>query len=317
MSSLDAPRLQWIDSTVVAPDGVRLAVRDYPAADEEVTVVLLHGFCLNQDSWNGQVHRLRRRWGSRMRVITYDHRGHGQSSAAPSRTYRVPTLADDLNSVLAALHISTPLVLVGHSMGGMTALTFAGRPAADQAAPPNALVLVATAAGRLTERGIGRLLAIPAVRALPTLLGHVPDHLLRSLATPVCTGLARRRGCAPAARDTLAAAAASAMASTPLTTALGFLPGLRDYDAYPVLPAIIARTVIVSGGADALTPPAHAEDLAAGIAGAVHVHLPDAGHMLTHDAPLVITDAIVRATNLPAAPPDSVRPVPVLALAGA
>jgi pimeloyl-ACP methyl ester carboxylesterase len=301
-----------IERMAVAPDGVRLAVRDYPADDEEVTAVLLHGFCLNQNSWNGQVRRLRRRRGSRMRVITYDHRGHGQSSAASSHTYSVPTLANDLNSVLAALHVRTPLVVVGHSMGGMTALTFAGRPTSEQVVPPHGLVLVATAAGRLTERGLGRLLAIPAVGALPALLGHVPDRLPRALAARVCTEIARRRGCAPAARDTLVAAASSAMATTSLTTALGFLPALRDYDAYPVLSAVVARTIIVSGGADALTPPSHAEDLAAGIAGAVHMHVPDAGHMLTHDAPRAITDAIIRVSNVPAVLPLSIQPTTAL-----
>jgi pimeloyl-ACP methyl ester carboxylesterase len=127
MNALEVPHLRWIERTVVAPHGVRLAIRDYQAADEEVTVILLQGFCLNQNSWNGQVHRLRRRWGSRMRVLTYDHRGHGHSGAAASHTYRVHTQADDLVSVLAALHVRTPLVVVGHSMGGMTALTFAGQ----------------------------------------------------------------------------------------------------------------------------------------------------------------------------------------------
>jgi len=312
---MNAPPQRPIDRTVLARDGVRLAVRDYPAAAEDVTVFLLHGFCLNQDSWGGQVHRLRRHWGARARIITYDHRGHGRSGGAPSRTYRIPTLADDLDAVLAALHVRTPLVLVGHSMGGMTALTYAARDAAEQSATPHGLVLVATAAGRLTERGLGRLLALPAVRALPALLGHVPDHLLRSLAGPVCTGLARSRGCEASARHTLAAAAASAMTTTPLSTALGFLAGLRDYNAEPVLSSVTAHTVIVSGGADVLTPPAHAEDMAARIAGATRVHLPAAGHMLTHDAPCTITNAILRVATAPVAQRHS--PLPALALAGA
>jgi len=89
MNALDGSGLRCIDRTVVATDGVRLAVRDYPAAPREVTAVLLARLCLNQKSWNGQVHRLRRRWGSRMRVITYDHRGHGHP-APPQHTYRVP-----------------------------------------------------------------------------------------------------------------------------------------------------------------------------------------------------------------------------------
>lgn len=312
---MNVPPLRLIARTVLARDGVRLAVRDYPAAAEDVTVVLLHGFCLNQDAWGGQVHRLRRHWGARVRIITYDHRGHGRSGGAPSRTYRIPTLADDLDAVLAALHVRTPLVLVGHSMGGMTALTYAARDAAEQSTTPHGLVLVATAAGRLTERGLGRLLALPAVRALPVLLGHVPDHLLRSLAGPVCTGLARSRGCEASARHTLAAAAASAVTTTPLSTALGFLAGLRDYNAEPVLSAVTAHTVIVSGGADVLTPPAHAEDMAARIAGATRVHLPAAGHMLTHDAPRTITNAILRVATAPVAQRHS--PLPALALAGA
>lgn len=153
---MNTPELRRIDRTVLTRDGVRLAVRDCPAPTEQITIVLLHGFCLNQDSWNRQVHRLRRHWGDRARIISYDHRGHGQSTGAASRTYRVPTLADDLDTVLDALHVRTPLVLVGHSMGGMTALTYAGRNAAEQSVAPHGLVLVATAAGRLTERGIGR-----------------------------------------------------------------------------------------------------------------------------------------------------------------
>ena len=299
------------------PGRVHVAVRDYPADAEEATAVLLHGFCLNQNSWNGQGRRLLRRWGSRMRLITYDHRGHGQSGTAPSHTYRVPTLADDLNSVLAALHVRTPLVLVGHSMGGMTALTFAGRPATDQAVPSYGLVLVATAAGRrLTERGTGRLLAIPAVGVLPALLGHVPDH---AAAGPGRSGLHRnqpaRRGCAPAARDSLAAAATSAMASTPLTTALGFLPALHDYNAYPSWPPS-SRAPSSCPAAPMRSPhrrtprtwpPASPEQ-------STYTY-PALATCSPTTRPLAITDAIIRASNIPAAPPHSTQPI--MALDGA
>jgi pimeloyl-ACP methyl ester carboxylesterase len=237
MNALDSPGVRRIGRTVTTPDGVHVAGRDHPASAEEATAVLLHRFCLDQNSWNGQRRCLLLRPGSRMRLNTHDRRGYGQSSTAPSHTHRAPTLADDLHSVLTAPHVRTPLVLVGHSMGAMTALTVAGRPATDQAVPSYGLVLVATAAGRrLTEPGTGRLLAIPADGVLPTPLGHVPDHALRDLAAPVYTKSAFRRDCAPAARYFLAAAATSAMASTPLTTALGFLPALHDHNAYPSWP---------------------------------------------------------------------------------
>ena len=80
-----------------------------------------------------------------------------------------------------------------------------------------------------------------------------------------------------------------------MSTAVGFLPPLSNYDQYRTLGEIRAHTIVVSGGADILTPPAHSRDLAAGIPHAVHVHLPNAGHLLPQEASYVISDAIGRA----------------------
>ena len=80
-----------------------------------------------------------------------------------------------------------------------------------------------------------------------------------------------------------------------MSIAVGFLPTLSNYDQCRTLGEIRTHTIVVSGGADMLTPPAHSRDLAAGIPGAVHVHLPNAGHMLPREASYVISDAIGRA----------------------
>jgi pimeloyl-ACP methyl ester carboxylesterase len=154
---LDAWRDGYVERTVVTSDDVRLAVRDYGSTGaRDHTVVLLHGLCLTQSSWALQVRHLLHRWGSRVRIITYDHRGHGRSSGAEMHTYRIDRLAADLAEVLSALHVTGPLTLAGHSMGGMTALAYLGRPAVDRPVEPQGLVLVATAAGRLVERGLAR-----------------------------------------------------------------------------------------------------------------------------------------------------------------
>jgi pimeloyl-ACP methyl ester carboxylesterase len=84
-----------------------------------------------------------------------------------------------------------------------------------------------------------------------------------------------------------------------VATAVGFLPSLRGYNQYATLASIHARTVVISGGADPLTPPARTVDLADGICGAQHVHVPDAGHMLPRQAPQVINDAIRRIIASP------------------
>jgi pimeloyl-ACP methyl ester carboxylesterase len=281
---------------VMTRDGARLAVRDGGPPRAEHTVVFLHGFCLTGASWSRQIDYLLRRYGQHVRVISYDHRGHGRSSGAPMSTYRIEQLASDLADVLVALEVSGSVTLVGHSMGGMVALTYLGRPAADRPVDPQGLVLVATAAGRLADRGLGRLLASPATAALVGLIDHTPERALRVLAGPVCATLGRWYGCGRAQRATLVSVAAEALATTPVSTAVGFLPSLCSYDQYRTLRSVRARTIVISGGADVLTPPAHSRELAAGIAGATHVHLPHAGHMLAQQAPHVISDAIRQAT---------------------
>ncbi len=286
------------DVAVTTSDGVRLAVRDYRPRAARHTVVFLHGFCLSGDSWSGQIAYLRRRYGEDLRVITYDHRGHGRSSTAPMSTYSVTTLADDLAEVLTALDVTGRLTLVGHSMGGMVALQYCARPAADRPVEPRGLVLAATAAGRLAERGLGRLLGTPATAAMFGLISHTPAQALRACSGPVCAAAGPWRGAARAQRATLAALAAAALATTPVSTIVGFLPALSSYDAYAALDSIRAQTVVVSGGADLLTPPAHSRDLAAAIPGATHVHLRDAGHMLPQEASHVVNEAIRRVLSI-------------------
>jgi pimeloyl-ACP methyl ester carboxylesterase len=77
-------------------------------------------------------------------------------------TYRIDRLAADLDEVLTALNVTAPLTLVGHSMGAMAALAYLSRPASERSVDPHGLVLVAAAAGKLAQRGLGRLLGTRA-----------------------------------------------------------------------------------------------------------------------------------------------------------
>jgi pimeloyl-ACP methyl ester carboxylesterase len=274
-------------------DGVQLAVRDQGPIDAEATVVLLHGLCLERGSWAEQIRVLTRQWGDRIRIVSYDHRGHGGSDPAAKHTYSVEQLAEDLAQILTALDISGPLTLAGHSMGGMVALAYLGRPPADRPVEPHGLVLVATAAGRLAERGVAKLLASPATDLLCGLAARVPRRAMRLLTKPVSATLALQVG--QHARSTLAALFTTALAATTsLDTAIGFLPGLRTYDQTSTLAGVAAATTILSGGADVLTPASHSRDLAAGIPGAAHIHIAAAGHMLLAEAAFAVTNAISR-----------------------
>jgi pimeloyl-ACP methyl ester carboxylesterase len=290
-------RIPGIKRTVRTSDGVSLSVREYGPRDAAHTVVLLHGFCLNKDSWKIQIGHLRRQYGDGIRIVSYDHRGHGDSGAAPMNTYHIDRLAADLADLLVALRVTGRLTLAGHSMGGMVALAYLGRPAGQRPVQPHGLILVATAAGKLAERGLGQLLASPATDIFYELADHAPravaDRVLRALARPVCGAVVRHGGYGTASRDALVAVSAATVNATPVATKAGFLRALRHYDQYRTLSSITATTVVISGGMDRLTPPSHAHDLACGIPRATRVHRPAAGHMLLDEAPHVISNAII------------------------
>lgn len=272
------------------------------------SVVFLHGLCLSRATWMPQLVRIRDDYGPRVRVIAYDHRGHGRSGSAPISTYTVDQLADDLAAVLAALDVRAPLTLVTHSMGAMTALAYLSRPARRRPVDPSGLVLVAAAAGRLSQRGFGRLLATPATTALTRAAAHAPDALLRALVAPLCAALSPIRGRLTA--GTIASVTLTALSTTAASTAVGYLPSLRTFDLSQTLAAVRARTVVVSGGADTLTPPAHARELVAAIPGAIHLHVPQAGHMLPQQAPELIDRAIRAVSGLESAKPMPAQPPP-------
>jgi pimeloyl-ACP methyl ester carboxylesterase len=297
----DLPRVvegvRYTERTVTTRDGVSLSVREYGSRScADHTVVLLHGLCLDQTAWDDPLRLLLRRWGRKIRVITYDHRGHGQSGQAPIRTYRIDQLASDLADVLAAMDITGPLTLAGHSMGGMTALAYLSQATSARPADPVGLVLVATAAGKVAERGMGRLLASPAARLLGGLLQRLrqetAERMIRTLAQPVCAALAGGGGFGDDERSNFRSMSAGVIGRNSMTTAAGFLANMRDYDVYRALGGICAQTRIISGGADAMTPSSHADDMAERIPGAVHTYVADAGHMMLHDIPEVVTAAI-------------------------
>ncbi|EHB45843.1 alpha/beta hydrolase fold protein [Mycolicibacterium rhodesiae JS60] len=166
-------------------DGVPIAVSDW-LPDGPVDVFLLHGLCLTRHSWQGVVRRLRQ---PGIRVVYYDHRGHGSSGRAAPATYSPGQLAQDLAEIVTTLRISGPLTMAGHSMGGMAALSYLARAATEKLVRPCGLVLVATAAAGLTDHGIARVLALPGIDTLLDVIDHVPhtlrEQVMRSLARPL------------------------------------------------------------------------------------------------------------------------------------
>jgi pimeloyl-ACP methyl ester carboxylesterase len=82
------------------------------------TVVFVAGLGTGSGSWSG----VRPTIAESTRACAYDRAGIGQSPADPSgRPVTVGTMADELDRLLTAAGIDDPVVLVGHSYGGMVA----------------------------------------------------------------------------------------------------------------------------------------------------------------------------------------------------
>ncbi|HEX8267294.1 MAG TPA: alpha/beta hydrolase [Pyrinomonadaceae bacterium] len=91
-------------------DGTKLFYKDWGNGSKPV--VLVHGWCINCDSWEYVMNDLPNRG---LRCIAYDQRGCGRS-AQSWNGYDYNTLADDLAAVLEHLDLREA-TLVGHSMG--------------------------------------------------------------------------------------------------------------------------------------------------------------------------------------------------------
>jgi alpha-beta hydrolase superfamily lysophospholipase len=112
-------------STFVALDGENLVLQDWPIADDQPlrgVVLLVHG--LGEHAWryDALAQRLTH-WGFAVRG--YDQYGHGESGGVrgglPSDTRLLDDLADVLESTRSRMPPNTPLILLGHSLGGLLA----------------------------------------------------------------------------------------------------------------------------------------------------------------------------------------------------
>ncbi|MEO7193234.1 MAG: alpha/beta fold hydrolase, partial [Pseudonocardiaceae bacterium] len=114
--------------TVTADDGVELSVEELDPADAgapELTAILLHGWTLDRRSWVFQRHDLAQSTAPRVRQVLYDHRGHGRSGRSPRSGHTIEQLSRDLHAVIRAAAPEGPVVLIGHSLGGMTIMALA------------------------------------------------------------------------------------------------------------------------------------------------------------------------------------------------
>jgi pimeloyl-ACP methyl ester carboxylesterase len=277
--------------TVVTDDGVDLHVevdeyagRGRRRSTPELTVVFVHGYSLNLEQWHFQ----RAAYRGRVRSVYYDQRSHGRSGrSAPGRA-TIEQLGRDLLAVLDHVVPSGPVVLVGHSMGGMTIMALAEEhPELFGDRIVGVALISTTAGGTETQRVL--------VPGLPSnIRGQLAERLVATLARGhrAVDGVRRAgRAVALVATDELAfgdEVPASyvefvdrMISQTSFDVLAEFFPNFSTLDKREALKALsVVPTAIICGTADRITPIDHSRRLHAQIAGSTLLECQGAGHLV-------------------------------------
>ena len=112
--------MEPISHRIQGAHGLGLHVLEW--SREGVPLVLLHGVGNEAHLWDDFVPSV----APHYRVIALDQRGHGDSDWDPEGRYDADSMTEDLEAVLEAMDVDR-FVLVGFSMGGRVAMSFAGR----------------------------------------------------------------------------------------------------------------------------------------------------------------------------------------------
>ncbi|MFD5077577.1 alpha/beta fold hydrolase [Streptomyces sp. NPDC058371] len=297
--------------TSLSPRRRRLFGRKAPAP---VTVVFSHGYCLNQDSWHFQRAALR----GVVRTVHWDQRSHGRSGRGVDQVEHetpvtIDQLGQDLKAVIDAAVPEGPIVLVGHSMGGMTMMAFADQYPELIRDRVVAVALVGTSSGRLGEVNFGLPVAgVNAVRrVLPGVLKALGQQAAlvergRRATADLFAGIIKRYSFASRDVDPAVERFAERMIEgTPIDVVAEFYPAFTEHDKTEALVHFTGMPVLVLAGVkDLVTPSEHSEAIADLLPDAELVLVPDAGHLVILEHPEVVidrlADLLMRAGAVPA-----------------
>jgi pimeloyl-ACP methyl ester carboxylesterase len=272
---------------VVADDGVRLAADVDGDPEAPLTVVFAHGYTLSLACWEFQRRDLR----DEARLVFYDQRSHGASGRSSLEHSTIDQLGADLERVLDQLAPTGPVVLVGHSMGGMTILALADRRPDLFGERVVGVGLLSTSAGKLAEglfglpawttRGVHAVM--PRVARTAHRRARIVERTRRA-GSPASYLATRWLSYGPDVPASLVDFMEAMIAATPVEVMAEFFDTFVDHDKLAALPTLATvPTLVVCGDLDVLTPLHHSETMAAELPEGELLTLPGAGHMAIID----------------------------------
>jgi pimeloyl-ACP methyl ester carboxylesterase len=282
---------------VVADDGVPLHVEEVGPAGEVTgpTVVFAHGYTQEMAVWHYQ--RQAFAADNPGRLVFYDQRSHGRSGRSPASHSTIDQLGRDLHAVLQACAPRGPIVLVGHSMGGMTIMALADQHPELFGPRIVGVALLSTSTGSMAQVAFGLPTAVVPVtsRVLPFLTRGMrsrPQVFERGRRLGTDLAFLISRSWAFGTRDispALVEFVEKMTAHTPVDVIAEFYDTFVDHDKLAALDVLDrVETVILVGSKDKLTPLSHSQVMAEALPSAQLVVVEGAGHMVQLErAPLV------------------------------
>lgn len=289
-----------VDGVDVDLDDLQLDLAQ-PVGAPAPTLVFVHGFCLHMGSFHFQRRALAERGDWRM--VFYDQPGHGRSGRRTEGEYTLEGLGAALRRVIEATTPEGRIVLVGHSMGGMTIMALAELDPELIAQRVAGVVLIATSAGRLeaTRVGLPQIVlraarpVLPLVNNAARLTTTVIDRA-RLAASNLAWQLTRRYGFGTARPSRALVSFVEGMnSSTSIETIARYVRTLYTHARYPALDALRdVPVLVICGEKDQITPPVLSTQICERLPHAKLVVVPDSGHvvLLEHSAEVndVLTD---------------------------
>ncbi len=276
--------------TVTAADGTDLHVEivepTVPGGDKP-TVVFVHGFALDMGTFYFQRQALTEL--GEYRLVFYDQPGHGRSSRLKSGEYDIAALGKSLAAVLDATVPDGHIILVGHSMGGMTIMAFAEQYPEWFGKRVTGVVLMSTSAGLIdkSKLGLPSLVARASAPFFPIwggaarIGGNAIDRA-RIAAGDLAWLLTRRYGFGDAKPSPSLVTFVEQMNSkTSVETLTKYLHTLYTHNRFPALSALRGVPVLVLVGTeDYLTPVTHSEEILRHLPEATLVKIDNSGHVV-------------------------------------
>ena len=268
--------------TVVTEDGIELSVVEHGAQDSPTaTVVLAHGYVQSSKLWNGQVRDLVDTRPD-LKVVTYDHRGHGRSGRTEREKATIQQLGRDMARVIDAVAPDGPVVVAGHSMGGMTIMALAEEHPELFEGRVVGAAFVGTSAGELADVSYG--LPAPVAKAVKKLLPVLNEKAVKDelAGKPRKVGPLDARMIFPKGADpVLVKEALDVHRECSAETVAAFLATFSDHDRRTALASLShVPTAVVVGDKDVLCPLPHSQALADALPTSELTVFPGVGHMV-------------------------------------